>query len=171
MSQNNRHIELVLHNIRSAHNVGALLRTADGLAITHVYLSGYTPYPALENDDRLPHIALKTTKQIAKTALGAEQSVQWSKHKELSSVADKLQVSNTPLVALEQTPSAVALHDYDAPDKLALVLGNEVDGLSKEELALCEQIVELPMLGSKESYNVASAGAMALHWLRFYRKI
>ena len=164
-------LELVLHNIRSAHNVGALFRTADGLGVTHIYLSGYTPYPAGDSDLRLPHIARKTTAAIAKTALGAEETVGWSKHDRLSDVALLVSKQATQLVALEQSPVAEKLQNYQPAKKIALVLGNEVTGLNSDELAICQEIIELPMLGNKESFNVASAGAMALHWLRYYQKI
>ena len=69
-------IRLIVHDVRSTHNVGSLLRTADGLGVRHVYFTGYTPYPVKENDTRLPHISTKLTKDIHKTALGAEQTVQ-----------------------------------------------------------------------------------------------
>ena len=167
MYQNSRHIELVLHNIRSAHNVGALFRTADGLGISHIYLSGYTPYPMQSDDSRLPHIAKKTDAAIAKTALGAEQTVSWSNYDDLNKVVAALNNTNVPLIALEQDPDAITLHQYQAPDKFALLVGNEVSGLNKVELSHCDHAIVIPMLGNKESYNVASAGAMALHWLRF----
>ena len=76
----------IAHNIRSAHNIGSLLRTADGLGIRHVYMSGYTPYPKQPNDARLPHIADKASKLIHKTALGAEMSVEWSGGHEINKI-------------------------------------------------------------------------------------
>lgn len=164
-------LELVLHNIRSAHNVGALFRTADGLGVEHIYLSGYTPYPMSPSDHRLPHVAKKTTAAISKTALGAESTVVWSHYENLSEVADKTKARSATLVALEQDAKATLLHNYNPPAKITLVLGNEVTGLTADELQFCEEIVQLPMLGSKESFNVASAGAMALHWLRFCGKM
>ncbi len=81
---------IIAHNIRSAHNVGALLRTADGLAVDHVFLTGYTPYPLQAGDKRLPHLAAKIHKLIHKTALGAELSVSWKYHQDISSLLTTL---------------------------------------------------------------------------------
>lgn len=161
----NRKIILVAHNIRSAHNVGSLLRTADGLGVERVYFTGYTPYPALADDSRLPHIAGKLDRQISKTALSAEKSVSWDHSAQIEPVLDKLKSSGYEVVALEQAPNSVALADYNPGEKVALVVGNEVDGLDSEVLDLCSCVVEIPMSGQKESLNVAVAAAIALYQL------
>jgi 23S rRNA (guanosine2251-2'-O)-methyltransferase len=76
-------VVLIVHNVRSTHNVGSLLRSADGFGISHVYLTGYTPYPKKDNDERLPHIADKLQRQINKTALGADKNIAWSQSDEI----------------------------------------------------------------------------------------
>lgn len=156
-------IVLVLHNIRSSHNVGSLLRSADGFGVATVYCSGFTPYPEIQNDPRLPHLREKMTKQISKTALGAEKTLSIATIPNLGEVCDKLKDDGFTIAAVEQTSNATPLPDYKPPKKLALVLGNEVDGLSKEELAFCDVCLEIPMHGQKESFNVSVAGAIALY--------
>ncbi|MEI6755611.1 MAG: TrmH family RNA methyltransferase, partial [bacterium] len=81
-------IILIAHNLRSAHNVGSLLRTADAMGVSKVYLTGYSPYPKSENDSRLPHLALKIDKNIAKTALGAEENIDWEHNDSLDAIMD-----------------------------------------------------------------------------------
>lgn len=158
---------LIAHNLRSAHNVGSLLRTAEGLGIDKVYLTGYTPYPLHANDERLPHLATKIDKQISKTALGAETSQSWQHLDEVDGLIEKLKQDGCSLAALEQTPDATKLTDFKSDGKIALIVGREVEGVEPEILAACDKILEIPMFGSKESFNVAQAAAMALYHLRF----
>lgn len=164
-----RQVILVAHNLRSTHNVGSLLRTADGLGVQQVYLTGYTPYPLQPKDDRLPHLAHKIDKQITKTALGAEKSVVWKQSAEVESVIEQLKQDGFAIVALEQTEHSVRLPDFQPPHKLALIVGREVEGIESELLSLCDQAVEIPMLGQKESYNVVQAAAMALYHCHFFK--
>ena len=160
-----KEIVLLIHDIRSCHNVGALLRTADGLGISKVFISGYTPYPSLEDDDRLPHIHQKLTKQIHKTALGAEVSVDWRHVNDVHSLIDSLKQDGFTIAALEQSDTSVELRTYTPPDKIALLLGREVEGISDELLLLSDITLEIPMLGKKESLNVVQAAAIALYSL------
>jgi 23S rRNA (guanosine2251-2'-O)-methyltransferase len=162
-----RRIILIIHNVRSAHNVGALLRTADGLGVEKAIVSGYSPYPPAKNDIRLPHVAQKTGRAIQKTALGAETSVDWQKIDNISSYLDELTANNWVVAALEQTATAIVLSNYQPPDKIALIVGNEIGGLEAEVLAKAPVQLEIPMLGAKESLNVAAAGAIALYHLRY----
>jgi tRNA G18 (ribose-2'-O)-methylase SpoU len=162
-----RDIVLIVHNIRSCHNVGSLLRTAEGLGVSKVYLSGYTPHPARPHDTRLPHEVAKISQQIHKTALGAESMVVWEWHKDIEAVIKKLQKDDYAVAALEQTEDAKELPRYHAPQKIALVVGREVEGLEPEILALCDIILEIPMFGRKESFNVVQAAAMTLYHVRF----
>lgn len=161
-----RRVVLVAHNLRSTHNVGSLLRTAEGLGIEKVYLTGYTPYPRSEHDDRLPHLAIKIDNQIHKTALGAEQMVVWEHHSGLGPVLAQLRAQGFQIAALEQDPKAVSSAEFQAPHKIALVVGREVEGIEPEVLEQCDIIVEIPMHGHKESFNVAAAAAMVLYQLR-----
>jgi len=163
-----RDIVLIVHDIRSTHNVGSLLRTADGFGVSHVYFSGYTPYPPLrDHDSRLPHIAQKLGRQIAKTALGAELTMPWSTVDDLEALFARLHDADYTLAALEQAPTSVRLPDYQPPEKIALLLGREVEGIDETLLTQVDDILELPMFGSKESFNVTQATAAALYHLRF----
>ena len=176
-------ITLLLHNIRSTHNVGAIFRTAEGFGVKKIILSGYTPYPDLslsreapscayiegevcQNDPRLPHIREKITKQIHKTALGAESLVPFAFYDD---VADWMEANERdeklPLIALEQSPDSTMLPDFRPPEKFALLLGEEVHGITPELLEQCRHIVEIPMFGQKESFNVSVAAGIALYGL------
>lgn len=158
---------VIAHNLRSAHNVGSLLRTAEGLGVTEVILSGYTPFPPLKSgDQRLPHERAKLAKLIQKTALGAENTQSWRHETDITSVISQLKIQGYTLAALEQTAHSIALPDYHSPDKLAIILGREVEGLEPEVMALCDVALEIPMFGSKESFNVVQAAAMALYHCR-----
>lgn len=162
-----RDIILIAHNLRSCHNVGSLFRTADGLGVKKLILSGYSPHPARSFERRLPHEVAKVTKQIQKTALGAEKSVPWNWHHDVSDVLNKLKKDGFVIAALEQTEDAKELPKYHPPQKIALVLGRETEGLEPEVLEACDIALEIPMLGKKESYNVVQAAAMALYHCRF----
>lgn len=147
--------------------MGSLLRTADGMGAVRVYLTGYTPYPLLEKDTRLPHIANKIHRQIQKTALGAEDSVDWCVSENIDTVIAKLQQTGYMVCGLEQARSAVALPTFSPPNRVAVILGREVEGLEEEVMAHCDQLLEIPMFGKKESFNVVQAAAMTLFYLRF----
>jgi 23S rRNA (guanosine2251-2'-O)-methyltransferase len=152
-----RTIILIAHNLRSCHNVGSLLRTAEGIGVSTVYLSGYTPYPGLVNDTRLPHEAEKTTRQITKTSLGAEKTQPWHHAPDVI----------TLITMLKQAPQSNSLATFAPTEKVVLVVGREVEGLENEVMAVCDNLVEIPMYGQKESFNVVQAAAMALYHCRF----
>ncbi len=156
-------IIVIAHNIRSTHNVGAIFRTAEGFGIKKIILSGYTPYPKTLKDARLPHIAEKLTSQIHKTALGAEEIVDFEYVE--SPPLSELKDAGYRIIALEQAETSITLPDYHAPQKVALLLGEEVHGIEPELLALCEDIIEIPMVGKKESFNVSVATGIALYQL------
>ncbi len=156
-------ITLIVHNIRSTHNVGAIFRTAEGFGVERIILSGYTPYPKLTNDTRLPHISEKLTSQIHKTALGAEGIVPFEYHETLD--LGTLQLAGYRIVALEQSERSVLISEYETPEKIALLLGEEVHGIEPELLAQCDDIIEIPMVGKKESFNVSVATGIALYAL------
>lgn len=158
-----RDIVLIAHNIRSTHNVGAIFRTAEGFGVSRIILSGYTPYPQLTDDTRLPHIASKLTSQIHKTALGAEALVPFS-YQEVPDFSE-LRQAGYRIVGLEQDKRSTPLSLYEAPDSIALVIGEEVDGISAELRDACDDIVEIPMHGEKESFNVSVATGIALYAL------
>ena len=158
-----RDIIVIAHNIRSTHNVGALFRTCEGLGVTKIILSGYTPYPRIPHDDRLPHIANKIHAQIEKTALGTIKTLpyQLAEHPPI----DDLKSQSYRIIALEQNERSTMLPDYNPPMKIALLLGEEVNGIEESLLKQCEDIIEIPMYGVKESFNVSVAAGMALYGL------
>lgn len=164
-----RQVVLIAHDIRSTHNVGSLLRTAEGLGVECVYLTGYTPYPAHPGDRRLGHLAAKIDRQIHKTALGAEHSQPWQ-HAELTEVIDQLIAQGYTVAALEQTPQSHNLNDYRLPSKIAFLVGNEVTGLTAEVLPRAQLHLQIPMYGQKESFNVAQAAAMALYQACLFKR-
>lgn len=163
-----KEIVLLVHDIRSCHNVGSLLRTAEGLGVSKVFFSGYTPYPSLSNDSRLPHIHQKLTKQISKTALGAENSQSWEYRESITDLIQELKSLGYTVVGLEQTADAMPLQEYKSNGKVALLLGREVEGIDAELLKHVDNTVVIPMFGDKESFNVVQAAAMALYQLKFH---
>lgn len=160
-------IVLIAHNLRSTHNVGSLLRTAEGLGVSKVYLTGYTAYPLAAGDTRLPHIAQKLHKQITKTALGAETTLDWQQADTIEPLLQVLRDDGYIIAAIEQTDTAIMLPQYKTPQKIALIVGREVEGIEPEVLALCDVVLEIPMFGTKESFNVVQAAAMTLYHCRF----
>lgn len=164
-----RQIYIIAHDMRSTHNVGSLFRTAEGLGITKLFLTGYTPHPGKPDDDRLPHIVTKLEQQIQKTALGAQASLPWQYSEKIEPVLKNLRDNGVKIIALEQTKLAIELHNFEAPDKVALVLGTEVKGLPQDIIDMTDQQVVIPMYGHKESFNVVQASAMAMYHLRFSR--
>lgn len=160
-------IVVIAHNLRSTHNVGSLLRTADGLGVTGVFLTGYSPYPETPDDSRLPHERSKITRQIHKTALGAEQSVVWKHSDALQPVLVTLKKQGFTIAALEQHKGSVKLPNFTAPQRIAIIIGREVEGIEPEILKYCDVILEIPMRGQKESFNVVQAAAIAIYHLTF----
>jgi tRNA G18 (ribose-2'-O)-methylase SpoU len=139
----------VLDHIRSAHNVGSMFRTADGARAAELLLCGYSPTP--------PH------RHLAKTALGAVDVVPWRHCATAFEAIDSLKASGVECLAVERTDSSISLFDWELKFPLALVMGNEVDGLSDEIIARCETAVHLPMYGLKDSLNVSVAFGIALY--------
>lgn len=160
-------LALVIHDVRSAHNVGSLLRTADGLGVEKVYISGISPYPVTQNDSRLPHIAERVSRQIHKTALGAEDFLDITYSNDINKCFEELAKNGFKPVALEQTQSAIQLQDYKPSGSIALVVGNEVSGIDNASLKKIKTHIKIPMSGKKESFNVAAAAAIALYQLRY----
>jgi len=153
-------IIVIAHNIRSTHNVGSIFRTSEGFGVKKIILSGYTPYPKMEHDTRLPHIAEKLTAQIHKTALDAEKIVPFEYQEEPN--LQELKLEGYRIVGLEQDERSIPLNDFKTPDKVAVLLGEEVHGIEDDLLAYCDDIIEIPMRGKKESFNVSVAAGIAL---------
>lgn len=156
-------IIVIAHNIRSTHNIGAIFRTAEGFGVQQIIISGYSPYPILKNDSRLPHIREKLHSQIHKTALGAETIVPFTYQPDPP--LQELQSQGYTIVALEQDATSISLQDYTTPAKVALLLGEEVHGITADLIDQCDEIIEIPMVGQKESFNVSVATGIALYGL------
>ena len=155
----NEHMVAILHNIRSTHNVGSIFRTADAAGVKKLYLSGITPIPL----DRFG----KVRPDIAKVALGAEISVPWEQILSTVRMIKKLKKDGYVVVSLEQSKTSVLFNKIKIKKnkKIALVVGNEVRGLSKNTLKLSDIIMEIPMKGDKESLNVSVAFGIAVYAL------
>ncbi len=154
-------IVVIAHNIRSTHNIGSIFRTCEGFGVQKIIVSGYSPYPRIANDSRLPHIVNKLTAQIHKTALGAETMVPFEYQEQLN--LKLLKSNDYVIVGLEQNKKSIPLARYEPPQKIALLIGEEVAGLTPELLQQCDQLVEIPMQGKKESFNVSVATGIALY--------
>jgi tRNA G18 (ribose-2'-O)-methylase SpoU len=158
-------IAVIAHNIRSVHNVGSILRTAEGLGISKVFMTGYTPYPIQPNDDRPPHVRNKLMAQLHKTALGAE-TMPTEYREDPQALLAELRGQGYELAALEQNQHSVDLQTYQPEAKrLALLLGEEVHGITPDLLKMCDVILEIPMRGKKESFNVSVAAGISMYVL------
>lgn len=146
--------QVILHDIRSAHNVGAIFRTADGAGVSRIFLSGYTPQPL----DRFG----RPVAEIVKTSLGASDTVPWEVVADISVCITNLKQQGIQVVAVEQTPDAVSLYDFVPQSDVVYIFGNEVTGIDAEVLALCDVVLEIPMRGAKESLNVATTAGIVL---------
>ena len=153
-----KQLTVILYNIRSTYNVGAILRTCDCLGVDEVIFTGYTPF----FDKGLPHEQEKLRRQIHKTALGAEETLKW-RRANIDDAITQLKDADYQIIALEQGENSLNLADSPELDsKLALILGEEVHGIPMELLQKCDQLLEIPMLGQKESFNVSVATGIAL---------
>ena len=143
-------ITVILDNVRSMHNVGSVFRTADAFLIEQIILCGYTPKP--------PH------RDIQKTALGATETVYWTYQENTKATLSELQSKGYTIIAVEQAEGSQMLHNFTiSPNqKIALIFGNEVDGVSDEALELCSQCIEIPQSGSKHSLNISVAAGIVL---------
>lgn len=143
-------IVVVLENIRSMHNVGSVFRTADAFLIQRIYLCGYTAQP--------PH------RDIHKTALGATETVEWEYFKDTTKAIHELQDLGYKVYAVEQTEGSYLLNQVqmEANDKIAVIFGNEVEGVSNEALKLCNGCIEIPQMGMKHSLNISVAAGIVL---------
>lgn len=147
---------LIIPNIRSGHNVGALFRTADGAGVDKVYVCGYSPMP--------PH------PQVDKVSLGAEKFVPSEYVKQPVRLLKKLKQLGYYIVALEQTKESVSLYEWKPQFPLALIVGNEKIGISKKWLEFCDKVVDLPMKGKKNSLNVSVAAGIILYYISKFLK-
>jgi 23S rRNA (guanosine2251-2'-O)-methyltransferase len=148
---------LILDNIRSVENTGSIFRTADGLGVERIYLVGTTPTPL----DRFG----RKRSDLSKVSLGAEETVPWEYAKEISPVLTRLKEAGYQIIALEQSEHSEYLQNFKPKGKFALVVGNEVEGVSKVALEMSDVILEIEMKGEKESLNVSVSAGIALYSL------
>ena len=154
-------IVVIAHNIRSTHNIGSIFRTCEGFGVSKIIISGYSPYPRLPHDTRLPHLVDKLTAQIHKTALEAETMVPFE-YQENPDI-NLLRSQGFIIVGLEQDKDSISLKEYRTSQKIALLLGEEVNGIPDNLRNQCDQLIEIPMFGKKESFNVSVAIGIALY--------
>ncbi|OGF65404.1 hypothetical protein A2Z53_01765 [Candidatus Giovannonibacteria bacterium RIFCSPHIGHO2_02_42_15] len=145
---------LILHNIRSLYNVGSIFRTADAAGVSKIFLTGYTPSPR--------DVFGNFRKEISKTALGAEKYMPWQKMSDIGGLTEELNGKKVQIVALEQSEKSIDYRKFRPRFPIALILGNEVRGISPALLKKCDKIIEIPMRGRKESLNVAVSAGVAL---------
>lgn len=157
---------LILNDVRSCHNVGSILRTADGAGVGIVYCCGITPYPRLEGDTRPERVISSNSKQIHKTALGAEETVLVRHTEDCLDVITHLKAGGYTVYALENNCERTQnIFSFTVSTKFALILGSETDGLPMDILAVCDAVLEIPMRGAKNSLNVSVAAGIALYQL------
>ena len=140
---------LICQNIRSLYNVGSIFRTADAFGVDRIFLCGFTGYPP--------------RKEISKTALGAEKSVPWERHWQTHEVIKQLKKLNFQVIALELIKTSQPLEKFKPRFPIALIVGNEKNGVSQKILKMCDKQIHIPMQGIKESLNVSVAAGIALH--------
>lgn len=150
---------LIIDNIRSAHNVGSMFRTSDGAGVSRIILVGYTPAPT----DRFGRVQ----PEIKKTSLGASEMILWEQKESGEQILkriEELQKEGFTIVSVEQTEKSIPLYDLKVPEKVAYIVGNEIDGVSKELLDVSDMTVQIPMQGQKESLNVGVATGIVLFY-------
>ncbi len=143
------------------------MRTCDAAGVTHVYVCGTTPYPSTPYDTRDPLVSGRNTRAIAKTALGAELTVQVEHFDETTAAIAAARSNGCTIYGLEQSPNGQNIYEVTLASPLALVVGNEVGGVSESVLTDCDHVVELPQRGAKESLNVSVATGIALYHIAF----
>jgi tRNA G18 (ribose-2'-O)-methylase SpoU len=148
--------QVILCDIRSNYNVGAIFRTCDGAGVDKVYLTGFTPAPK----DRFG----RKVAEISKTALGAEEFIPWEQVDDILVLIKRLQSEGVTVVAVELASEAISLYDFKVPKSVAYIMGSETEGLSQEVLEAADHILEIPMLGKKESLNVSVSAGVVLYF-------
>ena len=145
---------VILENLRGVENTASIFRTADGFGVSKIILIGTTPAPF----DRFG----RKRQDFIKVSLGAEKAIDWEYAQETELIIDNLKKEGFLVIALEQTPDSVDLKSLAKPNKFAIIVGNEVAGVSEEAIRMADAVAEIPMLGQKESLNVSVATGVAL---------
>ncbi len=155
ISRGNNEYILVLHDIRSVYNVGALFRTADAVGITKIILSGFSPTPV----DRFGRDRV----DFSKCALGAEKTMPWEYVASIEEKINSLKQDGFQIIGVEQHKNSVDYKQVEKTEKMVIILGTETTGMAESLMGLCDTIVEIPMQGAKESLNVSVAGGIVLY--------
>ena len=149
-----KNIYLILDNLRSAHNVGAIFRTADATRVKKIFLCGITPTPGDEKQGN---------RRVKKASVGADELVKWEYTNNIKKKIENLKNAGVSIVALEQTPESINYCQAKYNFPLALVIGNEIEGVGESVLKLADQKIEIPMYGKKNSLNVTTATGIILY--------
>ncbi len=148
-------ITIIIDQVRSGLNIGSIFRSADAFRIQKIFLTGYSPVPP--------------NKEILKTALGATDSVNWEHFPDAIEVVQTLKTQGYKIYAIEQTQNSIPLHEFDylGQEPIAIILGNEVEGVQQSLIDLCDASIEIPQFGTKHSLNVAVCGGIVLWHLTY----
>ena len=150
-------VRIILDNLRSAHNIGSVFRTADAFLTDKIYLCGITACPP--------------NREISKTALGAAESVAWQYCENTLQAIEDCKAAGYQIVVIEQTTESVILDDFNPEGPVALVFGNEVNGVSEAVLPACDAAVEIPQFGTKHSFNVSVCAGIILYAIQVKMKV
>jgi 23S rRNA (guanosine2251-2'-O)-methyltransferase len=150
-------VRIILDNLRSAHNIGSVFRTADAFLTDKIYLCGITACPP--------------NREISKTALGATESVAWQYCENTLQAIEDCKAAGYQIVVIEQTTESVILDDFNPEGPVALVFGNEVNGVSDAVLPACDAAVEIPQFGTKHSFNVSVCAGIILYAIQIKMKV
>lgn len=156
-------ISVLVDNVRSLDNVGLIFRLSELARLDHLYLTGYTGYPAKEADTRPSRISSRHDQRIRKTAVYAVPHQPWSYHEDPVALVKKLKQDGQKIVALEQTKQSVPYHKTDYQLPLTLIVGHEREGVRPELLELADTIIDIPILGAGNSHNVATATGIVIY--------
>ena len=174
-----RDFYVVADNIRSLENIGSIFRTADAIGVKKIFLCGISGFPPIGEDQSTyltrkigarPSTQKVLSALVSKTALGAEKTIPFEYHKQVGRLVDKLKKDRILVVALEQSKKAISYSKLKPSFPLALIIGNEVKGISKNTLKKADKIIYLPMKGKKESLNVSVAFGIAGYYIKLTAK-
>ena len=159
----------VLVDVRSCYNVGSIARTAECLGVRKIFCVGITPYPEIEGDTRTRKHIDSNNKEISKTALGSEKTIEFIPIKTLEDVSKELKTLDYKLIGFESVENTATISEWNPLEKTAIVLGSEVDGISLKDLSILDQVIKIDMFGSKESLNVSVVAGIAGYFYRYKR--
>lgn len=157
---------LVAHNLRSIHNVGSLLRSSEVFAVEKVYVTGFTPHPSYPGDQRDTKLQEKQTRRMSRASAGAEETMPLEHHADIHALLASLRTAGYTVAGLEIDPAALGIGRYPAGQRVALVLGDEVNGIDPELREACDVLLQIPMYGDKSSLNISVAVGIALYSLQ-----